>query len=234
MRSKPSGMLHCSSGNAYQKQSISSYNTNLQKHHLDNIKSQKHTISCIFICVELPWIWRVWTGMTWIHHSILKHISYTMHYNNLFYSIMYKTFYLVQEIIFLNMYKTEYNYSVQQLYTDSNCCNTKASEDRLHNNLNPILCNSTDSNQFLILHATVPRYILWNSKCEYKYTGLFISSSGISEINCATTKTDTAERSISIGRESLKVFFCTRGLGLSAASVLVVAQSSSEIPEGYS
>ena len=45
-------------------------------------------------------------------------------------------------------------------------------------------------------------------------TGLFISLSGISELDCATTKTDTAERSISIGRESLQVFFCTRGLGL--------------------
>jgi hypothetical protein len=39
------------------------------------------------------------------------------------------------------------------------------------------------------------------------YTGLFISPSGISEIDCATTKTDTAERRISIGRESLQVFF---------------------------
>ena len=38
------------------------------------------------------------------------------------------------------------------------------------------------------------------------YTGLFISPSGTSELDCATTKTDTAERSISIGRESLKVF----------------------------
>ena len=48
-----------------------------------------------------------------------------------------------------------------------------------------------------------------------KYTGLFISRSGISELDCATTKTDTAERSISIGRESLQVFFfCTRGLGV--------------------
>ena len=36
-------------------------------------------------------------------------------------------------------------------------------------------------------------------------TGLFISPSGISELDCATTKTDTAE-SISIGRESLQVF----------------------------
>ena len=36
-------------------------------------------------------------------------------------------------------------------------------------------------------------------------TGLFISPSGISELDCATTKTDTAERSI--GRESLQVFF---------------------------
>ena len=32
------------------------------------------------------------------------------------------------------------------------------------------------------------------------YIGLFISPSGISELDCATTKTDTAERSISIGR----------------------------------
>ena len=47
-----------------------------------------------------------------------------------------------------------------------------------------------------------------------EYTELFISPSGISELNCATTKTDTAERSISIGRESLQVFFCTRDLGV--------------------
>ena len=38
------------------------------------------------------------------------------------------------------------------------------------------------------------------------YTGLFISPSGISKIDCATTKTGTAERSISIDRESLQVF----------------------------
>ena len=48
----------------------------------------------------------------------------------------------------------------------------------------------------------------------YIYTGLFISPFGISELDCATTKTDTAERSISICRESLQVFFCTRGLGV--------------------
>jgi len=36
-------------------------------------------------------------------------------------------------------------------------------------------------------------YILW-----IQNTGLFISPSGISELDCATTKTDTAERSISI------------------------------------
>ena len=39
------------------------------------------------------------------------------------------------------------------------------------------------------------------------YTGLFISPSATSELDCATTKTYTAERSISIGRESLNVFF---------------------------
>jgi len=60
--------------------------------------------------------------------------------------------------------------------------------------------------------------LLQNSKSEYKgscqgalcgyiYTGLFISPSGISELDCATTKTDTAERSVSICRESLQVFF---------------------------
>ena len=38
-------------------------------------------------------------------------------------------------------------------------------------------------------------------------TGLFISPSGTSELDCATTKTDTAEKSISIDRESLEVFF---------------------------
>ena len=48
-----------------------------------------------------------------------------------------------------------------------------------------------------------------NQKCHYvlKNTGLFISPSGISELDCATTKKDTAERSISIGRKSLQVFW---------------------------
>jgi len=49
-------------------------------------------------------------------------------------------------------------------------------------------------------------------------TGLFVSPSGTSEIECATTKRDTAERSVSIGTESLKVFFYTRGLGVLAGS----------------
>ena len=43
--------------------------------------------------------------------------------------------------------------------------------------------------------------------CSIRYTGLFISPSGISELDCITTKTDTVERSISIGRESLQFFF---------------------------
>ena len=38
-------------------------------------------------------------------------------------------------------------------------------------------------------------------------TGLFISPSGISEFDCTTTKINMAERSISIDRESLQVFF---------------------------
>jgi len=46
-----------------------------------------------------------------------------------------------------------------------------------------------------------------NTLTPRKYTtGLFISTSGTSELDCATTKKDRAERSISIGRESLKVF----------------------------
>ena len=47
---------------------------------------------------------------------------------------------------------------------------------------------------------------MYNSFIFQQYTGLFISPSGTSELDCATTKTDTAERSITIGRESLKVF----------------------------
>jgi hypothetical protein len=39
------------------------------------------------------------------------------------------------------------------------------------------------------------------------YTGLFIIPSGNSELGSATTKTDTAERSVTVGRESLQVFF---------------------------
>jgi len=41
----------------------------------------------------------------------------------------------------------------------------------------------------------------------HAYTGLFIRPSGTSELDCATTKKDRAERSISTGTESLKVFF---------------------------
>ena len=40
----------------------------------------------------------------------------------------------------------------------------------------------------------------------HQYTGLFVSPSGTSELDCATKK-ERAERSIPIGRESLKVFF---------------------------
>jgi hypothetical protein len=44
-------------------------------------------------------------------------------------------------------------------------------------------------------------------KTRWQSTGLFISPSGISELDCATTKTDTAERNISIDRESLQICF---------------------------
>ena len=58
------------------------------------------------------------------------------------------------------------------------------------------------------------RFDMRCNRCNEQTTGLFVSPSGISELDCETTKTDTAERSISIGRESLQVFFCTRGLGV--------------------
>ena len=63
--------------------------------------------------------------------------------------------------------------------------------------------------------VTIPRAY---SKAEVRdrSTGLFISPSGTSELDCATTRKDRIERSISIGRESLIVFFCTRGLGVLA------------------
>ena len=51
------------------------------------------------------------------------------------------------------------------------------------------------------------RLLFIHGRHYFEYTGLFISPSGTSELDCATTKTDTAERSLSIGRESLKVFF---------------------------
>jgi len=57
---------------------------------------------------------------------------------------------------------------------------------------------------FRIIHGSILR---GPSPDPGKITGLFISPSGISELDCATTKKDTAERSITIGRESLQVFF---------------------------
>jgi len=63
------------------------------------------------------------------------------------------------------------------------------------------------------------RTVAEKSGSKYIYnTGLFISPSGTSELDCAKTKKDTAERNISISRESPKVFFCTRGLGVLADS----------------
>ena len=51
----------------------------------------------------------------------------------------------------------------------------------------------------------------YKNRRQEKTTGLFISPSGISELDCAITKTDKAEMSISIGRESLQVFFFVLG-----------------------
>ena len=83
--------------------------------------------------------------------------------------------------------------------------------------LQPVTCPIMS--QMNLFHAILPhclqiRSTTYSNPCvsfnfpqPKSYTGLFISPSGISELDCATTKTDTAERSISIGRESLQVFF---------------------------
>ena len=52
---------------------------------------------------------------------------------------------------------------------------------------------------------------LWHMYIVTKNTGLFISPSGTSELDCATTKKGRAERSTSIGRESLSDFFFVLG-----------------------
>ena len=60
-----------------------------------------------------------------------------------------------------------------------------------------------------LIYNTFAEYTSWikvTEMCVKYCTGLFISPSGISELDCATTKTDTAERSISIGNLS-KFFF---------------------------
>ena len=70
---------------------------------------------------------------------------------------------------------------------------------------------------FRMLHSTTKLHTVTIIKTNLKYThsvyytGLFISPSGISELDRTTTKTDTAERSISIGRESLHFFFFKLG-----------------------
>jgi hypothetical protein len=61
------------------------------------------------------------------------------------------------------------------------------------------------------IRNTLPKFgtfLLGHPVYIYIYTGLFISPSGTSELRRATTKTDTAERSIQISRESLQVSFC--------------------------
>ena len=75
-------------------------------------------------------------------------------------------------------------------------------------------CHIIDSKQVRQVTEVEEQFKVYVFPSKYcAYTGLFISPSGISELDCATTKTDTAERSISMGRESLQVF-CTTGLGV--------------------
>jgi hypothetical protein len=74
-----------------------------------------------------------------------------------------------------------------------------------HNPINLVYyCFTIYNNKFRLPRSAVVRKM---SDTQKKNTELLIRPSGISELDCATTKTDTAERSISIGRESLQVFF---------------------------
>ena len=73
-------------------------------------------------------------------------------------------------------------------------------------------------NNFTYLYFKYLQTLTLHSGSHCRNTGLFISPSGTSELDCATTKTDTAERSISIGSNLSKLFFCTTGLGVLAGS----------------
>ena len=77
-------------------------------------------------------------------------------------------------------------------------------------NLSYLVCCSVCRVDRSVCHADIQRipnsfrcnkYVQVNAATRWIIlcTGLFISPSGISELDCATTKTDTAERSISIG-----------------------------------
>ena len=67
------------------------------------------------------------------------------------------------------------------------------------------IVNTPVSQQLFLLKKPISRVQTLSRRT--LYTGLFISPSGNSELDCATTKKGRTERSISIGRESLKVFF---------------------------
>ena len=72
----------------------------------------------------------------------------------------------------------------------------------------PLRHYRTTCNGVILEKLTIAQLVKkFPSLMEPENTGLFISPSGISELDCATTKTGTAERNISIGRESLQVFF---------------------------
>jgi hypothetical protein len=71
---------------------------------------------------------------------------------------------------------------------------------------------------YIYTHTYIYIYV-----CVYIYTHthththrVIHNPSGNSELGCTTTKTDTAERITSIGRESLQVFSCTRRRGVLA------------------
>ena len=68
-------------------------------------------------------------------------------------------------------------------------------------------CHSLNTTLFVALYFIYIYIYTHTHTHTHTHTGLFVSPSGISELDCATTNIDTAERSISIGRESLQFCF---------------------------
>jgi hypothetical protein len=87
---------------------------------------------------------------------------------------------------------------------------------QLRNIVKVISYKSTAEIKFILSPTFYSRLVTKSVQITLGSIGYFVSRSGISELGCATTKTDTAERSISIGTKSLQVCLCARCHGVRA------------------